>query len=49
MGILRVVIDRNFPCRTMIRTRASEGASTLAARQRPRRAFVQEVQDLNSD
>ena len=49
MGILRVAIDRNFSCRTMVRTRASEGASTSVACQRPRRAPIQEVQDLDSN
>ena len=49
MGVMRVVINRNFPCRTMVRTRASEAISTSAARQRPRRASIPEVQDLDSD
>ena len=33
----------------MVRTRASEAASTSAACQWPRRAPIQEVQDLESD
>jgi hypothetical protein len=33
MGILRVVIDRNFSCRTMVHTHANEAASSSAARQ----------------
>jgi hypothetical protein len=45
MGILRVIIDRNLPCRTMVRTCASEAASFLAARQRPHRVPLQEAQD----
>jgi hypothetical protein len=49
MGILRVDIDRNFPCRTMVRTCASKAASSLAARQRPRQAPLQEAQDLESE
>jgi hypothetical protein len=49
MGILRVDIDRNFPCRTMVRTRASEAASSSAARQRPCQAPLQKAQDLESE
>ena len=49
MGILRVVIDRNFSCRTMVCTCASEAASTSAARQGPRQASVPEIQDLDFD
>ena len=49
MGVMRVVIDRNFLCRTMVRMRASEVASTSATRQRPHRASVSEVQDLDSN
>jgi hypothetical protein len=49
MGILRVVIDRNFLCRMMVHTCASEVASSLAARQRPHRAPLQEAQDPESE
>jgi hypothetical protein len=49
MGILRVVIDRNFLCRTMVRTCASEVTSSSVARQRPCRAPLQEAQDPESE
>ena len=49
MGILKVVIDRNFPCRTMVRTRASEATSSSVARQQPRRAPLQNAQDPESE
>jgi hypothetical protein len=45
MGILRDIIDRNFLCRTMVHTRASEAASSSAGHQRPHRAPLQEAQD----
>jgi hypothetical protein len=49
MRISRVVTNRNLPCRTMVRTRASKAASTLAARQRWRQAPLQEAQDPKSE
>jgi hypothetical protein len=49
MGILRVIIDRNFSCRTMVHTHASEAASSSVARQRSSRAPLQEAQDPESE
>jgi hypothetical protein len=48
MGILRVIIDRNLPCRTMVCTRASNATSSLAAHQQPCQAPLQEGQDPES-
>jgi hypothetical protein len=44
MGILRFV-DRDVSCRTMVRTCASEAASSSAACQRRRQTPLQEAQD----
>jgi hypothetical protein len=49
MGILRDGINRNFLCKTMVRTHASEAASSSVACQRPRRAPLQEAQDPESE
>jgi hypothetical protein len=45
MGIWRVGINRNFPCRTMVRTCAREAASSSTACQAP----LQEAQDPKSE
>ena len=42
-------VNKDFSCRTMVRTRASETTSSLAARQRLRHAPLQEAQDLESE
>jgi hypothetical protein len=44
MGILRVIINRNSPCRMMVHTHASKAASFSAACRAP----LQEAQDLES-
>jgi NACalpha-BTF3-like transcription factor len=49
MGILRVVIDRNFLYRTMVRTCTNEAASSSAACQRPHQAPLQEAQNPESE
>jgi hypothetical protein len=49
MGILRVVINRNLSCRTMVCTRASEAASSSAACQQLCRVPLQEAQDPESE
>jgi hypothetical protein len=45
MGILRFDIDRNFLCRTMVHTHASEATSSSITRQQPHQAPLQEAQD----
>jgi hypothetical protein len=49
MGILRVVINRNLSCRMMVRTCASEAASSSAAYQQLFQAPLQEAQDPESE
>jgi hypothetical protein len=44
-----VVTNRYLPCRTMVRTRASEAASSSAACQQLCRAPLQEAQDPESE
>jgi hypothetical protein len=43
------VFDRNFLCRTMVCTRASEAASSLVAQPRLCQAPLQEAQDPESE
>jgi hypothetical protein len=40
--------NKDFPCRTMVRTRVREAASS-SARLRPCRALLQDAQDLESE